>query len=118
VIVAVIAVLVMQVTVDEVVRVVAVRHRFVTARRPVLVIRRVLGRVPGCASRGILRVDRECVVVDVVAVHVMEVAVVQVVRVAFVLDGGVAAVRSVNVLMVTVWLVRVGHLSVPPLRRV
>jgi hypothetical protein len=118
VIVAVVVVLMMQVTVDEVVRVVAVRDRFVSAGRTVLVIRGVLGRVVGRAGGGVLRVDRECVVVDVVTVHVVQVAIVEVVGVAIVLDGGVATVRPVDVCVVTVRLVRVGHLSVPLLRRV
>ncbi len=117
-IVAVVAVLVMQVTIDEVVRVVTVRDRFVAAVWAVLVIRGVLRRVVGRASGGVLPVDRERVVVDVIAVDVVEVAVVQIVRVAIVLDSGVAAARSVDVLMVTVRLVRVGHFSVPLLRRV
>jgi hypothetical protein len=77
VIVAVVAVGVMQVPVDQVVDVVAMRHRLVTAVRAVDVVGVVaLTLVVGCALRRIVVVDVEAVLVDVVLVWVVQVAIV------------------------------------------
>jgi hypothetical protein len=77
VIIAVVAVGVMQVPVDQVVDVVAMRHRLVTAVRAVDVVGVVaLTLVVGCALRRIVVVDVEAVLVDVVLVWVVQVAIV------------------------------------------
>lgn len=85
---------------DEVVHVVAVRHRLVPAARavdvPRLVARRARARVAGVR---VLGVDGDHVVVDVVTVRVVELAVVEEVDVALVDDGGVPAARAVDVLV-------------------
>jgi hypothetical protein len=115
VVVAVPGVGVVQVTLDQVVGVVAVRHRLVAAVGAVLVARVVTAAVVlGRAVVRVLRVDRDDVLVHVVLVRVMQVAAVQVVGVALVLDGRVAAARAVLVRVVAVGLV-IGHeSSVPP----
>ena len=101
VVVTVTAVRVMQVAVDQEIGVVVVRHSHVAAGRTVLVglvvaaatvLRGALGRVD--------RVDGQLVLLDVLAVDVMQMAVVQIIDVAIVLDGRVAAVGAVLVRVV------------------
>lgn len=108
-----IAMRVMQVAVHEVVDVVAVRHRFVPAARPMhmtgamasaVMLRRAAVRV-GCA-------DGDYVLVDMVAMHVMEVAVMQEIDVAFVAHRGVTALRAVLVVVMGV-LGATGHRRSP-----
>jgi hypothetical protein len=87
-----------QVAVDEIVHMIAVRDRFVTAARAVL----VGGLVPvavmiGGASRRVGIADLDRVLVDVIAMGVMEVAVVQVVGVARMYHADVTAVGPVSV---------------------
>ncbi len=105
-VVAVIPVRVMEVTVDEVVDVIPVRDRFVAAAGPVDVVVRVGVAVVGRTARRVRGVDLERVLFDRAARGVMQVTVVNVVDVIPVLDGGVAAARAVNVIMV---VVRMGH---------
>ena len=77
---------------DEVVDVVAVRHSLVAAASAVRV-RCVVrsARVGGRARRRVARVHRDRALVDVAVVRVMEMTVVQVVRVVPVLDRRVTA---------------------------
>jgi hypothetical protein len=109
VIVAVILVRMMQVAVDQVIDMVAVRDGFVAAARAVLmgpvvsaagVFGRARGRVGGA--------DLKLMLLDSLSAHVVKVAVVQVVRVVAVLDRGVATAGAVPVRMVGVM---VGHVS-------
>jgi hypothetical protein len=88
---------------DEVVDVVTVWHRFVAASGAVCVVRRVFAaRVCGGAGRGVGGADIERALVHVPIVRVVEVAVVEVVDVVAVLDGDVAAVGTVGVIVVVV----------------
>ena len=92
-----------QVPADEVVDVVAVRNLFVTAAglmhvRDLMLAAGVLGR----AVRRIGRADLQDMLVDVVAVRVMQMPVVQVVEVVAVLDRRVPAIGSV--LVGVVWV--------------
>ena len=107
VIIAVIAVRVMQVTIYEIIDVIAMRHRGVAAVRAVLVrllvplasvLRRAVGRIG--------RADFERVFLDLVSLHVMQVAIVQVIDMAFVHDARVAAAWAV---LMSVPLVMVRH---------
>jgi hypothetical protein len=110
VIVAVPVVGVVEVTVDDVVGVVAVRDHLVTTVGAVCVILAVVGAGVGrSAVGGVLGVDGENVLVNVVAVDVMEVAVVEKVFVAIVLDRLVSAVGPVRVVVVFVCLVLGAH---------
>ncbi len=113
VVVAVVAVLTVQVAVDQVVGVVAVRDALVPAIRPVPVLTVVpAAGVGGSAVGGILPGDLEPVLVHVAAVHVVHVAVMQVVGVAVVVNGGMATPRAVLVRVTVVRLVV--HLLPPP----
>ena len=102
-VVAVVAVRVVQMTINEVVRVVAMRYGFVSAAGAVYMSRFVAVAVMiwGADVR-VGGADGDAVFIDVVAVRVVQVAVVQVVNVAVVLDGGVAAARAVLVRVVGV----------------
>ena len=97
VVVAVVAVLVVQAAVYDVVGVVAVRHGFVATAFAVNMAATGLHRV---AAVGVGGVYIEAVFVVVAVVFVVQVAVVDVVDVVAVFDGGVAAAFAVNVLVV------------------
>lgn len=97
-IVAVAAVRMVEVAADEIIRVAAVRHGRVAASRAVDVAGFMTGAVVGGrAGIGIAGGDLEPAFVDVIAVHGMETAVVEVVDVVSVADGGVAAALAVDV---------------------
>ena len=102
-VVAVVAVRVVQVAINEVVNVVAMRYGFVSAAGAVYMSRFVAVAVMiwGADVR-VGGADGDAVLIDVVAVRMVQVAVVQIVNVAVVLDGGVAAVRAVLVFVVGV----------------
>ena len=102
-VVAVVAVRVVQVAITEVVSVVAMRYGFVSAAGAVYMSRFVAVAVMiwGADVR-VGGADGDAVFIDVVAVRVVQVAVVQVINVAFVFDGGVTAIRAVLVFVVGV----------------
>lgn len=102
-IVAVVAVGVVQVAVDQVVDVVAVGHGFVATPRTVHVVGGVTpARMRRRAAIGVRRVDGDGVFVDVIVVGMMEVTIVEVVDVTVVKDACVAAARTMDVLVVGV----------------
>jgi hypothetical protein len=112
VIVAVPAVGVMEMTVDQVVRVIAVGDRRVTAALGVDMAGGVSGaRMSRRAAGRVRRVDRDRAFIDVVAVHHVQMTVVEVVDVAAVLDGEVPAVGTVNMAVAGVRGVR--HRKLP-----
>ena len=91
-IIAVVAVRLMQVTVDDVVSMVAVWNGGVAAGGVVNVAGGLFVRaMAGCALIGIRGTHGDGVVIHVRTVDLMQMAVVEVVGVAVVLDGGVAA---------------------------
>lgn len=92
-VVAVVAVLVVQATVYDVVDVIAVRHGFVAAACAVDV---AAAGVYGVAAVGVGLAHFDDVFVVVAVVLVVQMAVVQVVGVAVVADGGVAAACAVD----------------------
>jgi Fur family ferric uptake transcriptional regulator len=107
VVVAVTLVRMMQVAADQEVDVIAVRYRLVSAVRSVRVLVGVLAAgVLRRAARGILIGHREHVLVDMVAVRMVQVALVEVVDMAVVEDGCVTAPRAVLMVLVVVDLVR------------
>ena len=106
VVVAVTAVRMMEMPIDEVIYVVAVRHGRVTAVRAVHVAGRVsVAGVVWRAAGRVRGIDCDRALVDVIAVNHVEMAVVKVVDVAVVLDATVAAVRAVDVVVLGVNLV-------------
>jgi hypothetical protein len=114
VVVAVPDVGVVQVTLDEVVDMIAVGHGRVAAARPVDVRGIVrAARVAGLAAAAVRVVDGDDVLVHVVPVDVVEVAVVQIVDVPLVLDSRVAAARAVRVRVSFVHLVLLHRVSLP-----
>jgi hypothetical protein len=98
VIVAMIAVRVMQVPVHQIVNVIAVRDGFMAAARAMLMRAFYLGR----AARWIGPINRNRMLIDVITVHVMQVAVVQIIHVSLVADRGMPAVGTMLVSMVRV----------------
>jgi hypothetical protein len=110
VVVAVVAVGVVQVAIDEVIDVVAVRHRLMAAAGAVTVAVFVLAALVGNTAARVGRVDRQGVLLDAVGGDVMQVAIVQVIDVAVVLDRRVTAVRAMLVVVVGVL---VAHFRAP-----
>jgi hypothetical protein len=104
VIVAVIAVRVMQVPVNQEVDVVAMRNGLVSAAGAVFVaafdLRRATGRIRPA--------NRDHMFVDVVAMRVMQMAVMQVIDMTLVPDGGMAAIGAMLVGVVGVMLLFAG----------
>jgi hypothetical protein len=99
-----------EVPVDDVIGVVAVSDRSVSAVLAVLVS--LVVAPAGMRGRAVGRVraaDGEAVAVDVVAVHVMHVPVVEIILVTIVLDRFVAALGAVLVIVLVVGLVVVAH---------
>lgn len=94
-----VAMLVMQTAVDDVVNVIAVRYGFVAATFAVNV---AVAGVNRMATVRIGFIDAQCVLVVVAVVFMVQVAVVQIIDVAFVFDGSVAAVCAVDVVMMFV----------------
>jgi predicted ATPase len=102
-IIAVCSVRVMQMAVDQIVHVIAMRHGFVAAAGTVNVIGWMSATVVARrARRGIGCAHWDLVFVHMIAVRMMQVAIVQVVRVPIVLDRGVAAARAVLMIVVSV----------------
>jgi hypothetical protein len=110
VVVAVVAVGVVQVPVHQVIDVVAVRHRLVAAAGAVAVVLRVLAAVVGGgAARGVVGADRQGVFLHPAGAGVVKVPVVQVIDVALVVNAGVPAPGPVLVVVARVVRVAVAH---------
>lgn len=97
VVIAMVAVLVVQLAVYDVVDVVAVRYGFVAAA---FAVNMAVTGLHGVAAVGVGGVYIEAVLVVVAVVFVVQVAVMDVVDVVAVFNGGMAAAFSVNVLVV------------------
>ena len=112
-VVAVIAVRVVEVAVDDVVDVVAVRDRLVTTTGAVHVIFVVTSAaVSRCTAVGVCVGHIESMFVYMVPVGVVEVAIMQIVDVVAVFNGGVSTVWSMH--MCVVWMfvacvIRIAH---------
>ena len=95
-----IAMWVMQVPLDEIVGVITVRHLLMTAIWSVLMAAGVRAAIMlGRTGRGVLSVNLDRVLVDVILVGMMEMTVVQIVDMTVVLDRGVAAIRAVSMIV-------------------
>jgi hypothetical protein len=106
VVVAVIAIRVMEMSVNEIVDVVSMRNDFVAAVCAVLVRRVVsVALVSVGAIGGICEVHFELMLIDVTVVKRMQMAIMQIISVVVVDDCGVAAVFAVLMRMVLVDLV-------------
>jgi hypothetical protein len=112
VVVAVVAVREVQVAVDQVADVVAVRDGFVAAVGAVdvaLVVRAAVVRRR--AFRRVLPADGNGVFVDVILVRVVQMPVMQVIDMPEMFDGGVTAAGAVNVVVIRVSLADAGILK-------
>ena len=106
-IVAVVAMRVVQMPRDQIIDVVAVRHRVVPAGGTMYVTGLVAtAAMVGGAAVGVIARDLDHMLVDVIFVRVMKVAIVQIVDMAAVMDGLMAATRPMPVGMVGVGLGR------------
>jgi hypothetical protein len=93
----------MQVAAHQVIDVIPVRHRLVAAARTMNVIGGVAGtRVLRRAAIRVCRGDRKHVFVDMIAMHMVQMAVMQIVDVTVVADRNMAALRSVPMVVVIV----------------
>ena len=105
VVVTMIAVWVMQVAVDQIVDMIAVRYRLVSASGPVNVIRGMGATIMvRRTSIRIFRADLDPMFVYVVTMWMMQMPIMQIVDVVAVPDSGMAAVRAM--LMVVMGMVR------------
>lgn len=99
-IVAVVAVRMMEMSSNEVVNMVAMRNSGVTAIGTMHVIRGVFfRRETGCASVGIGSADFNDVFVHMFAVRMMQVAFVKIIHVTIMHDGNISAAGAVRVRM-------------------
>ncbi len=99
-IIAVGAVRVVEVSADEIIGVIAVWNRLMSAARAVGVAWFVSPTtVRRCALRRVGRIDSDAALVDVIAVNAMQMAVVQIVAMVAVLNALMSAAGLVNVLM-------------------
>jgi hypothetical protein len=103
--VAVIRVRMMEVTVDEIVDMIAVRHGVVTTTGSVHVLAPMRAADVRHAAGGIHRIDRDDAIIEVPCVRAVEMTIVQKVDVVTVANSGVAAFRAVLVIVVCVSLV-------------
>ena len=101
-----VAVLVVQTAIDDVVDVIAVRYGFVATTFAVNV---AVAGVNRMAAVRIGFIDTQCMLVVVAVVLMVQVPVVQIIDVAFVFDGSVSAVCAVNVVMMFMGFT--GHFS-------
>ncbi len=110
VVVAVLTVRMMQVTGDEVVRVIPVRNGFVAAIGAVLMPGVVVAAcMIGRAGVGVLARDAYCMFVMMISMLVVQVTVVQIIGVTFVLDRGMAAIGTMLMISVVVSFAIVSH---------
>jgi hypothetical protein len=94
VIIAVVAMLVMQVATDKIVHMIAMRHAFVSAIVPVLVPVVVgVALVPRCTSGRVLWRHGNIVFLNFSAALMMHVSVMEIVGMPFVLNGRMSATR-------------------------
>jgi hypothetical protein len=110
VIVAVASVRVMQVAVDQIIGMVTVWHLLMTAIGAVRVAFRVrVAGMVGSASVGIGRIDRKPMLIRMRSMRGMKVSIVEIVGVAFVVDGDMTAGRTVDMRLSMPRMVRAGH---------
>jgi hypothetical protein len=99
VVVTVIAVRVMQATIREIVRVVAVRDRVVSATGAVVVLGGMTVVEAGRAVGGVVAADFDPMLLDAARFLMLQMALLEIVHVTSVLNRAVAARRAMNVLL-------------------
>ncbi len=104
-VVAVAVVRMVQVAIYQIVHVIAVGNGFMTAAGTMNVLCVVARAIMAAgAIRGIVGVYIQGMLIHVIAVNMVQVAVVQVIDVVAMLDGGVAAIETMLMVMVFVFL--------------
>jgi hypothetical protein len=113
-----VAVRMMQVAIDQKVHMVSMRHRFVTASRPMHVARVVTGAAMlRSALVWIGRGDLDDMFIDVVTVDMMKMPIMQIIDMATMMDGRMTAMRAVNMRMIGVLGVRACRHGMPRFAR-
>ncbi len=100
---------VMQATIHQVVDVVAVGNGLVAAVRTMDMIGRMATALTMSAVIGIDGTDLQHMLIHVIAMHMVQMAIVEIVDMAVMLDSGVAAVRTVLMAVIHVMLFAGGH---------
>ena len=96
-IVAMVAVRMMQMAIDQIVHMVSVGHRFVAASRSVHMAGVVTtAAVLRCAPVGVGCGDLDHMLIHVVTMDMMEMPIMQIVDMAIVIDGSMPAIRAVH----------------------
>ena len=95
-----VAVRMMQTAVNQIIDVIAMRHRLVAAARPVDMRRFVASAARGALIR-VGRVDLDLVLIHMIAMRMVQMAIVKVIDMAAVLDGRVSAARTMLMVMVS-----------------
>jgi hypothetical protein len=114
VIVAMIAMRVMQPAVDQIVEVIAMRHRFVPASRAMDMAASMEGlALTGGAVGGVGRTDLDGMFVDMVAMHVVQMPIVKIVDMIAMPDRNVAAAWAVPMGVVGVDIAAFSHWNSP-----
>jgi hypothetical protein len=104
-VVAMLAMLVMQPTIDQVVGMVAVRDRLMSTTRTMnMILIMAAGSASFVAAVGILVGNLDHVLVDMILVWVVEMAVMQIVHMILMPDCGVPAIRTMSVRMMAMGL--------------
>jgi hypothetical protein len=104
------AVLMVQPSLDQIVGMVAMGHRLVATTRPVDVILAMsVGPLALVAAIRVLIGDFDHMLVDMVLMRVVQMAIVQIIDMSFMPNGSVAAFRPVHVRMIGVGLVLTRH---------
>jgi hypothetical protein len=117
VVVAVIAVWMVQVAVHEIVDVIPMRHRFMAAPRSVNVAR-VVTAAARCALIRIFGTHLEPVLVHMIAVRMVQMTVVQIINVTVVPDCSMSTVRAMLMVVMSVMgFVAGAHTETPWLKR-
>ncbi|KVK90912.1 hypothetical protein WS93_35200 [Burkholderia cepacia] len=99
-VITVVAMRVMKAAVDQIIDVIAVRYGLVSAPRTVHMTRLMVTAVRRTFVR-IFRADLDLVFIDMIAVRVMQVAIMEIIYMVAMLDCGVTAVRAMLVVMVS-----------------
>ncbi|KWF36867.1 hypothetical protein WL88_01400 [Burkholderia diffusa] len=100
VVITVVAMRVMKAAVDQIIDVIAVRYSLVPATRAVHMTRLMVTAVRRTFVR-IFRADLDLMFVDMIAVRMVQVAIMEIVYVVAMLDCGVTAVRAMLMVMVS-----------------
>jgi hypothetical protein len=110
-----VAVRMMQVAIDQIVHMASMRHRLVAAPGPMYVTWIVTGApMLRSALVGIGRGDLDDMFIDVVAMHMMEMPVMQIVDMAVMMNGRMPAIRAVNMRMIGMLGVGACRHGMPP----